>query len=67
MTDQNPLESIEEAAAEAAASGHELTPFVKVENGFQATCKLCEMTTWVGHSGIRYSILSDQCEKQPSY
>lgn len=67
MTDPTPLESIEEAAAEAAAGGHELTPFVKVENGFQATCTNCGLTTWVGHSGVRYSILSQQCEDQPVY
>lgn len=57
-----PLESIEEAAAEAETAGHALTSFKRVENGFQATCTECEMATWVGFSGIRYSFLPEQCD-----
>jgi hypothetical protein len=53
-----------EAQAEAALGGHDLTPFEPVENGHQATCQRCGMTSWVGHSGVRYSLLEDVCEDE---
>jgi hypothetical protein len=61
-TEPNPLESIQEAMTEAVNSNHELTVFDRVDNGFQATFKKCNMTTWVGRKGVRYSLLSEQCD-----
>lgn len=50
-----------EAAAEAALGGHDLGQWQQVENGWQATCRLCEFTVWVGDDGMRYSLLEDEC------
>jgi hypothetical protein len=50
-----------EAMAEAALGGHELGQWEVVENGYQATCQRCGMTTWLGNEGLRYSLLADSC------
>ena len=50
-----------EAMVEAALGGHELGHWEQVENGLQAACQLCEMTTWIGETGLRYSLLEDSC------
>jgi len=57
-------ESMIEAMAEAALGGHELSQWEPVENGYQARCSLCGMTTWLGPDGLRYSILEDECTGQ---
>lgn len=54
-------EALLEAQVEAALGGHNLGSFEEVENGYQAECMLCKMTTWVGKNGLRYSILKDSC------
>ena len=54
-------ESMIEAMAEAALGGHELSQWEPVENGYQARCSLCDMTTWLGPDGLRYSVLEDEC------
>lgn len=41
-------ESMIEAMAEAALGGHELSQWETVENGYQARCSLCGMTSWLG-------------------
>lgn len=56
-------EAMLEAVIEAALGGHDLGAWERVDddgNEFQARCKLCGMTTWVGGS-LRYSILEDTC------
>ena len=64
-TSQQLRESLLEAQAEAALGGHELEPFQAVDTisgGYEARCKLCQMTTWVGENGLRYSLLEDRCK-----
>lgn len=53
-----------EAIVEAFLQGHELGEWLQVENGWQAACKICGSTTWIGQSkqaGLRYSLLADEC------
>ncbi len=50
------------ARVNAALSGHDLGPFDEVDNGYQAACRLCGKTVWVGESGLMYSLLEDVCE-----
>lgn len=54
-------EAVLEAQAEGALGGHSLGPFEAVENGYQATCRHCGKTTWVGEQGLRYSLLGERC------
>ena len=54
-------EAVLEAQAEGALGGHSLGPFETVENGYQATCRHCGKTTWVGQQGLRYSLLGERC------
>ena len=62
-------ESMLETAVNAAAAGHDLTAFEPVEdangnaNGYQARCRRCDMTNWVGERGERLSLLEDRCSK----
>ena len=51
------------AMVEAALAGHDLTSWQLTEdgNGWQAHCRRCEKTVWVGASGVMYSLLSDRC------
>lgn len=44
--DQDLRDAILDAQAEAALGGHDIGPFETVENGYQAECKCCGMTTW---------------------
>lgn len=51
-----------EQAIIAALGSHNLEAFVLVGNGgYQARCKHCGMTAWVGKLGIFYSLLADEC------
>ncbi len=50
-----------EAAVEAALGGHDLGEWQPQENGYQAACRVCGATTWVGEKGLRYSLLADVC------
>jgi len=54
-------EALLDAAAEAALGGHELGEWTAVEDGWQSTCSRCGRTTWVGETGVRYSLLDDSC------
>lgn len=58
---QHEREAHLEAIAEAALGGHELGEWHEVENGWQAACKLCQATTWIGKNGLRYSLLENSC------
>lgn len=59
-------ESMIEAMAEAALGGHNLGQWEQVENGYQARCSLCGMTSWLGPDGLRYSLLEDACSGEAS-
>ena len=50
------------ARVNAALSGHDLGPFDEVDNGYQAACRRCGKTVWVGESGLLYSLLGDACQ-----
>jgi hypothetical protein len=55
---------VPEARAQAALGGHDLGPFDEVEDdegpaGWQATCRLCGRTVWVGASGLMYTLLAN--------
>jgi len=50
-----------ETAVEAALDGHDLSQWEQVENGWQATCRLCQGTVWVGENGLKYSLLKENC------
>lgn len=54
-------ESQLEAMAEAALGGHELSQWESVENGYEARCSICGMTSWLDPGGLRYSLLEDEC------
>ena len=56
-------EALLESQVEAALGGHDLAGWEEVENGWQARCSQCQMTTWVGDVGLRYSLLEDRCPK----
>ena len=70
MTEHELRESLLEAMAEAALGGHELFHWLPVEEehvgGYEATCALCGLTTWVGPEGLRYSLLEDVCPRSIS-
>ena len=57
-------EALLAAMAEAALGGHDLGEWELVDNGYQARCLQCSMTSWVGHDGVRYSLLEDECPVQ---
>lgn len=51
-----------EVMVSAALDGHDLGPFEPVhEGGYQARCRRCERTIWVGENGLIYSLLGDEC------
>ena len=55
-------EAMLEIAVNAVGGGHELGGFELTErNGFQAECRRCGMTAWVGVDGVMYSLLGDSC------
>ena len=71
MTDPGPKavrESILEIQVNAALAGHDLGPFEQVKTfegaGYQAKCRRCNQTAWVGESGLLYSLLAEQCPGQ---
>ena len=69
MTDTTAAnESMLEIAVNAAAAGHDLTGFEKVDaavglpDGYEARCRKCGRTAWVGDDGLMYSLLDrDRC------
>ena len=64
--DQDFRDAMLEAQAEAALGGHDIGPFEVVDNGYQARCRCCSMSTWVDEYGLRYSVLEDTCPGWPS-
>lgn len=61
MTNESLRLAILEAQIEAALGGHELEAYEEVENGYQAVCSRCGATSWVGHQGLRYTMLENIC------
>ena len=65
MKDAN--EAMLEIAVNAAGDGHDLGGFVKVDVsmgmpvGYEARCRRCKRTAWVGEDGLMYSLLGDEC------
>ena len=59
-------EAILESQVNAALAGHDLGPFEPVDNeagrGWQARCRNCGKTVWVGAEGLMYSLLGESCE-----
>lgn len=48
----------------AALDGHDLTgfePLDQIGEGYQARCRNCDKTVWVGDNGLVYSMLGDEC------
>jgi len=53
-------ESILAIQVDAALAGHDLGPFEPVEvlpGGYEARCRNCNQSAWVGDSGLMYSLL----------
>ena len=67
-SDEDEIGSAEETRIEvmvdAAFDGHDLAEWVQTEdrNGWQARCRRCDMTVWVGVSGVQYSLLGEGCQ-----
>jgi hypothetical protein len=65
-------EAMLKIAVDAAAGGHDLSGFGLVldpdgePNGYQAQCRQCDQTVWVGFDGLMYSLLSDSCPNKDS-
>ncbi len=58
-------ESILAIQVNAALSGHDLGPFEPVEvltGGYEARCRKCNQSAWVGDSGLMYSLLGEECQ-----
>jgi len=53
--------AILEAQVTAALAGHDIGPFEEDDNGYQAACRRCGKTVWVGESGLLYSLLGESC------
>lgn len=60
-----PKESFLEVQIEATLGGRDLSTFEEVIDthpaGYQATCRNCGQTVWVGKNGVIYSLLDDEC------
>jgi hypothetical protein len=55
MTTESAKGAILEAQVNAALSGHDIGPFEPVDTvtgGYQAVCRKCGQTVWVGDSGV---------------
>jgi hypothetical protein len=64
MTNKEVRAAVLEAQVNAALQGHDLGPFDDVDTrigGWQAECRRCHMTVWVGESGLMYSLLAETC------
>ena len=67
MISQETHDSILEIQVNKALAGHDLGPFEPVDTfdgaGYQAECRKCGLTAWVGESGLMYSLLDERCPK----
>lgn len=58
--------SMLEVMVDASLQGHDLGPFEPVDvitGGFQAVCRRCARSVWVGENGLMYSLLEENCSK----
>ena len=64
-TDKLADESRMEVMVDAALSGHDLTVWEYDDKrstpGWQARCRRCDRTVWVGAQGLIYSLLDESC------
>ena len=69
MAESGANEAMLKIAVNAAGDGHDLGGFVKVDastgmpDGYEARCRWCERTAWVGEDGLSFSLLGDRCSK----
>jgi hypothetical protein len=49
----------------AALSDHDLGLFEPVESGYQAICRMCGKSVWVGNSRVMYSLLGERSPERP--
>ena len=64
MTTKEARESVLEIQVNATLSGHDLGPFEPVEvltGGYEARCRNCSQSAWVGDLGIMDSLLEERC------
>ena len=56
-------ESMMEVMVNAALNAHDLTEWEQVQegDGWQAVCRKCGKSVWVGSQGLIYSLLDDPC------
>ena len=58
-----------EIAVNAVFGKHDLSGFEAVDaavglpKGFEARCRRCGRTAWVGEEGLSYSLLGDSCAR----
>ncbi len=64
VTKDDARAAILEVQVNAALAGHDLGPFEEVDNGYQAKCRRCGKTVWVGENGLIYSLLADTCPRK---
>lgn len=56
-----------EVMVSAALDGHDLAAFEPLDQpgrGYQARCRRCGKTVWVGEPGLIYSLLEGECHEQ---
>jgi hypothetical protein len=56
--------SMLEVMVEAALHGHDLGPFEPAEasgGGYNAVCRQCGWSVWVGNNGLMYTLLKENC------
>lgn len=61
-------QSLLESMVNAALAGHDLDPFEPHDGqgataGYQAICKRCKKSVWVGENGLIYSLLEESCAR----
>lgn len=71
MVSQETKDAILQAQVDAALSGHDIGPFEPVNTwttgGYDAHCRQCGKSVWVGDSGLHYSLLEDSCPEPPNH
>jgi hypothetical protein len=67
MTENPARAAILEIQVNAGLAGHDLGPFEPVDTfaggGYEARCRRCDLSAWVGESGMLYSLFGEKCQK----